>query len=852
MKYGDTLRQRSIPEWGHFNIDYDYLKDLIKHQTTPGTGVAVSIPGQGETTERAFGTTFFRVLKTQHDRINLFIKSKSGEIERRLEHISRTLEQLQARRPIDTPGARLPVRIVERYAKIDADVAKAGEEIRSLSRFQTAQRIGFYKILKKYKRWTKDPDLELRFKEEVEKPDSFFKLDLGYLLDQYIDVLGALRTAFDGSGGSSPSAKISRSLSAASQISKATDEGSEVDFDLAFSMLPLGSQGSKATYWVHPDHVVEVQVLLLQHMRLYTGPHARPPSTPRDSPFASPLRRKSSTNVDRYFGNEDTGGLLVLDHPDSFAFKRNASTVGSNEEATGSTGVRSAGNVRWAASGESAVIVGLEDNSEAVKVAKLKRKYIEAFLNLNAPFDYNQEMPSPENDLKAVRQWLTEHTEARPIAGVCAKRTRFIGLHNSQVGGTWATLDRDIFMKGNIQTALKNEEWVSDARSGAAVFPHAVLEVRREGHHFAGLIQTLDRSHLVERVRGFSLETHAVWACCKPGAMSAPSWMPLLDKDIRKLPEPVKRQRRRVPSSSASFTQISPQESASATSLTDGQTTPYTSKNGESSATSAPECVEPPPLHAFRKKSRRSSSHRPPPQPQAPPETPRYWNEYDNPESEDEGYYIYIDPNATIDFPGKQMFEALAQKTRALFGIKEVGEESPLLGTADDYSSDDDTESESPLVGPKSYGTMPSSGAQSDQGGYFSGLFRGLRDPRHDAEVQRRSERERSSLLDELQTRQHNAEVTKLRFYTTCLATSVVIDIILGIMTSTSRKKQRGVVDAVTLFGTIFTLLLCAAAIVSMQSRHERLGWLHQGAVVTAVGVVIAIDVLLLRWVLGG
>ena len=104
------------------NIDYDYLKDLIKHQTTPGTNKAVSIPGQGESTERAFGDTFFKVLAEQHDRINLFVRSKSGEIERRLEHISKSLEQLRARR--DPANGRLPARTVERYAKIDADVTR--------------------------------------------------------------------------------------------------------------------------------------------------------------------------------------------------------------------------------------------------------------------------------------------------------------------------------------------------------------------------------------------------------------------------------------------------------------------------------------------------------------------------------------------------------------------------------------------------------------------------------------------------------------------------------------------------------------------------------------------------------
>lgn len=104
------------------NIDYDYLKDLIKHQTTSGTNKAVSIPGQGTgSTEKAFGETFLRVLQAQHDRINLFVRSKSGELERRLEHIGKSLEQLRPRRSHE---ARLPARTVERYAKIDADVAR--------------------------------------------------------------------------------------------------------------------------------------------------------------------------------------------------------------------------------------------------------------------------------------------------------------------------------------------------------------------------------------------------------------------------------------------------------------------------------------------------------------------------------------------------------------------------------------------------------------------------------------------------------------------------------------------------------------------------------------------------------
>jgi SPX domain protein involved in polyphosphate accumulation len=118
-----NLRQSSANNCARLdNIDYDYLKELIKHQTTPGTNKAVSIPGQGASTERAFGETFFKVLAEQHDRINLFIRSKSGEIERRLEHISKTLQQLRTKR--DPASGRLPARTVERYAKIEADVIR--------------------------------------------------------------------------------------------------------------------------------------------------------------------------------------------------------------------------------------------------------------------------------------------------------------------------------------------------------------------------------------------------------------------------------------------------------------------------------------------------------------------------------------------------------------------------------------------------------------------------------------------------------------------------------------------------------------------------------------------------------
>jgi hypothetical protein len=281
----------------------------------------------------------------------------------------------------------------------------------------------------------------------------------------------------------------------------------------------------------------------------------------------------------------------------------------------------------------------------------------------------------------------------------------------------------------------------------------------------------------------------------------------------------------------------------------DGQLSPLASHNGDSSVTSAQDFVDPPPLQAFRKKHRKPFAEYPPPisSGEQEPEVQRYWNEYDHPEDEESGgYYIYVDPDAPVKFPGQDLIEAWARKTRQLLGLKMKADEASLLSAADDESSDEGTLDSSPITRGAGYGTMPTLNRKPSQEGYFSSLFRSLRDPHRDAQVLE----ERRSLLSELETRQHKTEMTKLRFYSTCLATAVAIDLILGLMTMTSRKKERGAVDVGVLFGTICTLVLSVVAIISMKTRREHLGWLHQGAVLSIATAIVALDVLLLSWVL--
>ena len=65
-------------------MDYDSIKRLIKEHTTPNRTKAISIPGQGDAVESDFEEALFQLFVEQHDRICLFVKSKSGEIDRRL------------------------------------------------------------------------------------------------------------------------------------------------------------------------------------------------------------------------------------------------------------------------------------------------------------------------------------------------------------------------------------------------------------------------------------------------------------------------------------------------------------------------------------------------------------------------------------------------------------------------------------------------------------------------------------------------------------------------------------------------------------------------------------------------
>lgn len=293
-------------------------------------------------------------------------------------------------------------------------------------------------------------------------------------------------------------------LSSSAVLQAACEDGSTLEIDAALATVPFGHKSAKVAYWIHPDNIVQIHVLLLQYTRLQkaNGTIASPecPSSPRGSIGDHPAKCSSRT--------DEEVGVIICDDLERFAQRQSSETVSDAETRAGLASEKAAASIKYSPNGDAIIVVSAatKENGKSVGSgrklpiwkARVKRKAIQRLFSPSR--DDRCAIADNATDYERISEWLTRHKEVQPLVQLQFRRTRFVGLQKSATTGLWATLDKDISMRSCSAELLagdKGFERVSGGEKDSESFPHAVLEIRSEGLVDTDLISALDASYLV-------------------------------------------------------------------------------------------------------------------------------------------------------------------------------------------------------------------------------------------------------------------------------------------------------------------------------------------------------------------
>ncbi|EXJ82069.1 hypothetical protein A1O1_08138 [Capronia coronata CBS 617.96] len=832
MKFGQTLVQRSVPKWAPYNVNYNELKNLIKERTSAGVAVPVDIPAQGKSRWEELDNLLFNYLSAEYDNVTLFLRSKQGEIERRLAHVEKQIGI--ARRAVQDNALDKPILQARKYRQLAKDIEEIGDEIQNLARYAAVQRTAFRKILKKYRKWTGSTSLQTRLDVEVFSSNKL-RTDFSDYLQQLAEVKTILTDELAGPmltgrrretslGQQQKRVSASTKRSPIAQINEALLRG-PLAFDAAISTVPYGEAAGSAFYWIHPDNLDEARMLLLRHMRDPAGSATHPR---RNSAESEEARKRVTSFSD---ANSALSHMVLFDNSQRFIRDTSVSRPS-----------RIALSAHWSRDPEAVVtLAGLSPTSSAGTILTVSRKA------LGKALDRDSLASDASNEVRAIHHYLSEHRDVKPLAEVCMKRSRYIGMNNTNEVANWATLDTAVTVAPVQATEIGEPQHQSPAGDA---FPYAILHIRWEFARTPTVVRAFDESHLVERVHDFSLEDMAIHSAQKD--LPPPSWHSVLEKDIRKVPL-VPRLSRFGASSRSRLNASDAVGLSSGPSSTEGRPDSVFSApmGGQSSVTSDDGGVIGTPATASKptpettKARRKKRARIQVPERESRPS--RYWNEFDDGDSDgnpSDEYVIYVDPDEPV-FPGAEtvskafgaMYDSFSRGTGKLIswlplastrvGHTADGERAPLL--ADQLNSEGDPDSSS-----------------SDTDGFTV-------PPQHQPHKSRRRKdgpkRQSSSGYRPhqlLSPRQRALERTLFYFYSGLLALAYVLLVMSSILLGTGRRKAMVEVDAGVLAGVIFAEMCAITAVILIFMRKQRLSVLHWGLVGVMVASVVVIGVALL------
>ncbi|KAI0394849.1 SPX-domain-containing protein [Xylariaceae sp. FL0594] len=521
MKFGQQLRSSIIREYQWYYIDYDGLKAELKaasgepipveegdneagpSSTSNGKKKGAPAKQKNRWTEED-EQKFIAKLYAELDKVYSMTKVKESEIQRRIAVSEREVREVVSKATERGLGEQGPPE--EDFIMLEGDLSDIIADVHDLAKFVQLNYTGFYKIIKKHDKmtsWYLRPSFDAALKK---KP--FYNEDFDAEVVKLSNLYNNVRT-----------------------------RGNPVKGDSAAG----GSQGSfvrqTTKYWVHPDNVTELKLIILKHLPVLVF-NASKEFEPADSAITS----------------------IYYDNPDRWDLYE-----GRLKKTEGAEAIR----LRWYGGMQNDTIfverkTHREDwtGEKSVKARfSMKEKNVNAYMRGDllpaALFEKarkdrkkSEKAIAEDESLAREVQYSVLKNGYRPVCRSFYNRTAFQLPADARVR---ISLDTELTMirEDNLDGVKRSGDnwrrmdigidWPFSQLPPKDIvrFPYAVLEVKLQTQHGQEppeWVRQLISSHLVEAVPKFSKFIHGTASLFPDRINLLPYWMPQMDVDIRKPP----------------------------------------------------------------------------------------------------------------------------------------------------------------------------------------------------------------------------------------------------------------------------------------------------------------------------
>ncbi|KAK2593921.1 vacuolar transporter chaperone [Conoideocrella luteorostrata] len=498
MKFGEQLRSSVIREYQWYYIDYNGLKAELKGATgPPRAGDALGNEWTEEDEIRFVGK-----LEAELEKVHTKQQVKAMEISRRIavsEHEVKDVVNRLNERGLGEDGPS-----EEEFMLLEEDLSDIIADVHDLAKFVQLNYTGFYKIIKKHDKmtgWHLRPVFDTRLKA---KP--FYKENYDASVIKLSKLYDLVRT-----------------------------RGNPVKGDSAAGGGQASFVRQTTKYWVHPDNVTELKLIILKHLPVLVF------------------------NASKEFEQQDSAiTSIYYDNPEKWDLYE-----GRLKKTEGAEAIR----LRWYGGMQNETIfverkTHREDwtGEKSVKARfSIKEKNVNAYMRGEqlpaAIFEKarkegkkSEKAIAEDERLASEIQYSVLKKGYKPVCRSFYNRTAFQLPADARVRislDTELTMVREDNLDGrkragdNWRRMDIGIDWPFSQLPAEDVvrFPYAVLEVKLQtqmGQEPPEWVRQLISSHLVESVPKFSKFIHGT-ACLFPDRINLlPFWMPQMDVDIRK------------------------------------------------------------------------------------------------------------------------------------------------------------------------------------------------------------------------------------------------------------------------------------------------------------------------------